>query len=162
MALGRIAALVILFLSTVSPLVAAQDLPAEPSVWYWSTECKTGHAMGLDVVVDGKTAIHFIFTACRGFLEDANDQTARREFAMNGGHTFQGMYRTKRTEKIECDLWQAGADPGDILVGISFMNSRRVLLNTIHIVRPDKASRSTIDAGIVVRTYPLKANTAAK
>jgi len=50
---------------------------------------------------------------------------------------------------------QAGADPAAILLGVSFATKQQVLLNTIHIARPGKASISEIDRGLTVRTFPV-------
>jgi hypothetical protein len=74
----------------------------------------------------------------------------------SGGHTFQGQYHTKESDKIEGDIWQAGADPDTMLLGLSFATKDQVLLNTIHIAKPGKVSQTKVDSGIVVKTYPLR------
>jgi len=56
---------------------------------------------------------------------------------------------------IEGNIWQAGADPGVILFGVSFSTKEQVLLNTIHIAEPSKESASEIDRGLIVRTFPV-------
>lgn len=82
----------------------------------------------------------------------STDTKRSRSFTMSGGHTFQGMYRTKKTENIEGSIWQAGADPDDLLLGVSFMTKDRVLLNTIHVAIPDKLAQTKIDSGMLVKT----------
>lgn len=67
--------------------------------------------------------------------------------------TFQGTYHTKTTETLEGTIWQAGADPDDILLGVSFLAHDQVLLNTIHITKPGKSTESNLDAGLVIKTY---------
>ncbi|MBZ5782256.1 hypothetical protein, partial [Klebsiella aerogenes] len=69
-----------------------------------------------------------------------------------------GEYHTTSTQTIEGNIWQAGADPGDLILGVSFATKNQVLLNTIHIARPGSASSSEVDRGIVVRTFPIPRN----
>jgi hypothetical protein len=71
------------------------------------------------------------------------------------GHVFQGEYRTTRSQNIEGNVWQSGTDPGVILFGLSFPTGKQVLLNTIHVAQLGRASRSEIDPGITVRTFPI-------
>ena len=66
-----------------------------------------------------------------------------------------GEYRTVHTQTIEGNVWQAGSDPDELLLGISFSTKNQVLLNTIHIAKPGRVSSSEVDRGIVVRTFPI-------
>jgi hypothetical protein len=75
-------------------------------------------------------------------------------FHFKGGRIFQGEYRTLPTQTIEANVWQAGADPDTLLLGVTFV-SDRVLLNTIHLAKPGSPSESQMDRGIVVKTFPL-------
>jgi len=114
--------------------------------------------MGVDVLIDGKAVYHLEFRACLMNSKDAKSQRQDgiRAFYVSGGRTFQSTYHTKKTEKIEGNIWQAGADPDALLLGLSFMTKDQVLLNTIHIVKPGKATQSEVDSGIVVKTYPMR------
>jgi hypothetical protein len=96
----------------------------------------------VQVLLEGRSIYEPHFRACRMKRTVANterEQKARRSFHFPGGPTFQGLYHTKNTEIIEGSIWQAGADPDDILLGVSFLVHDQVLLNTIHIA--DLASR---------------------
>lgn len=68
---------------------------------------------------------------------------------------FDGEFRTGPSERIEGNIWEAGTDAGIIYFGLSFMTKEQLLLNTIHIARPDRVSVTQIDPGIVVRTVPM-------
>jgi hypothetical protein len=151
----------------VMALVAAAITPASFSrsssqsgekVWYWFSDCQSGKMMGVEVLLDGKSIYRTEFRICS--LERNDPQSAGppniKAFYFSGGHTFQGGYHTTKTQRIEGDIWQAGADPDALLLGVSFMTKNRVLLNTLHIAKPGKATESEIDTGIVVRTYPLR------
>jgi len=77
------------------------------------------------------------------------------EFHFASGHTFQHEYRTRSTDSIEGDIWQAGGEPDALILGISFDTSKQILLNTLHIARPDKQTSSELDKGLLIITYPV-------
>jgi hypothetical protein len=127
-------------------------------IWWWFDDCPDGQAMGIEVILDGKSIYHSELRICQMYREDADRKPNQKTtvFNLSGGHNFQGGYSTKTTEQIEGNIWQAGADPNDILLGLSFSNKRQILLNTVHIMEPTKTTESEIDLGLIVRTYPLK------
>ena len=61
------------------------------------------------------------------------------------------------TQTIEANIWQAGADPDALLLGVTFV-SDRVLLNSIHVAKPDTASASQVDRGVVLRAHAADGN----
>lgn len=125
--------------------------------WWWFDDCPDGRSVGIDVLLDGKSIYHAELRVCQMYRNDANSKPTQKTivFNMSGGHTFQNTYHTKQTEKIEGIIWQAGADPNDLLLGLSFSTKGQVLLNAIHIMDPSKATTSNIDTGMVVKTYPV-------
>jgi len=116
--------------------------------------------MGLEVLLNGRVIHRSSFSICR--ISDRFKETDRQQkivaFSFKGGHVFQGEYHTTRTQTIEGSIWQAGTDPGTILFGISFSTSKQVLLNTVHVAKPGSASKSEIDRGLIVRTFPISGN----
>jgi hypothetical protein len=90
--------------------------------------------------------------------EEVNSTKKTVVFHFKGGHVFQDEYRTSPTETIEGNIWQAGTDPGVILLGLYFTDGSRILLNTIHIAKADGESSDVIDRGLIVRTFPLRHN----
>jgi len=129
----------------------------EQKVWWWFDDCPDGRTVGIDVLLDRKPIYHAQLRICQMYRKDADSKPTqkRRMFNLSGGHTFQNTYHTKETEEIEGNIWQAGADPDDLLLGLSFSTKDQVLLNTIHILNPSKASKTNIDTGMVVKTYPV-------
>lgn len=111
--------------------------------------------MGLEVVMDGQVIHRSSFPICP--MKDRSRKTEKTKvFSFKGGHVFQGQYRTTRTEMIEGNIWQAGADPGVILLGVSFVSRKQILLNTIHFAKIGRESTTEIDRGMMVRTFPVK------
>ena len=155
-----IVSFVALIILTILPVAFLQSPPPDTeNVWFWHGDCSEPRAMGVQVLLDGKSIYQSHFRACevnRTVANSEREEKVRSSFHFSGGHTFQGTHDTKKSETIEGTIWQAGADPDDILLGVSFVAHDQVLLNTIHIVRPGKPTESKLDTGLVIKTYPLK------
>lgn len=145
--------LFLFFVGFALPIFSQTPSGAE-KVWYWFDGCHNGKMLGLEVLLDGKPVYRTEFRAC--LLERKITKSDIKAFYFSGGPTFQGEYHTRKAEKIEGNVWQAGADPDALLLGVSFKTRDQILLNTIHIARPDKITESKIDSGMMVRTFPLK------
>jgi hypothetical protein len=135
------------------PQDVARDSPAT-GTWHWFENCDGTKNLGLVVLLDGKAVYRSRFPVCRNNRSMPTAEERKITFHFKGGRVFQGEYRTLPTQTIEANIWQAGADPDALLLGVSFV-SDRVLLNTIHIAKSDSTSVSHLDRGIVVRTFPL-------
>jgi hypothetical protein len=127
------------------------DVPKDV-VWTWSSNCGAEDQLGIEVRLKGKVIYRGTLAICRGSRETENGEA---EFYFPGGHIFQGVYRTRQTEKIEGNIWQAGAEPDAIILGISFATKHQILLNTLYIAKPDIQASSEIDKGIVVKSFPM-------
>jgi hypothetical protein len=127
----------------------------DQTAWRWFQNCRENKAMRLEVVSDGTIIYRSAFPICRA---NSGPNPERRQrtivFYFKGGHVFQGEHYTARTQIIEGNIWQAGADRDALLLGVSFSSKKQVLLNTIHVARPDSVSVSEVDRGIVVKTFP--------
>ena len=122
--------------------------------WHWFESCGGKNNLGLVVLLDGKAVYRSRFPVCRNNGPTPTAEERKLVFHFKGGRVFQGEYRTLPTQTIEANIWQAGADPNALLLGVTFV-SDRVLLNTIHVAKPDSTSESQLDRGIVIRTFPL-------
>ncbi len=113
--------------------------------------------MGIQVLLNGQTIYLSHIRICqldRNSGDGDRTHDISRSFHFSGGHKFQGRYDTKTSEKIKGNLWQAGTDPAYIWLGVDFLAHNQVLLNTIHIVKPNEATETKLDAGLVIKTYP--------
>jgi hypothetical protein len=104
------------------------------------------------VRLDSKVLYRDVLPICRG---SRNSEDGRVEFHFIGGHSFQGEYHTHSTDSIEGDIWQAGGEPDALILGISFDTGKQILLNTVHVARPEKQTTSTLDKGLFITTYPV-------
>lgn len=126
---------------------AQQPLPVPPEVvWTWSTQCDGNHKLGVEVRAKRKLLYRGVLPICRGIRDAAN---GRVEF-----HAARSEYSADSTD-AEGNIWQAGGEPDALILGISFQTKERILLNTLHIARPDKKTSSKLDQGLSIITYPL-------
>lgn len=93
-----------------------------------------------------------VLPICRGSRDAEN---GRAEFHFAGGHLFQSKYRTHSTDSIEGDIWQAGGELDALILGISFDTKNQILLNTLHIAKPDMQTSSELNKNIFITTYPV-------
>lgn len=155
-------------LSLLPILLAIGFLPGaraqEDPVWFWFATCG-GPAMTLEVQLDGRTLYKSTFPLCRAVRKSpaSQGQTARVEFHLHPGRAIRWSgYRdepetTKPGQTIEADLWQAGADPDALLIGISFSSRSTIYMNTILVAHPHRRDETTLAKGLVVTTYPAAA-----
>ena len=145
----------LLFLATLVAAPAVTQSSASENgdvVWTWSKRCNGDHKLGVTVRLDGKVLYRGVLPICRGSRDAEN---GRVEFHFAGGHTFQGEYRTRSTDTIEGDIWQAGGESDALILGVSFDGGKQVLLNTLHIARVEKQTSSELDKGLVITTDPV-------
>ena len=140
-------------------LVAVPAFAQQPSsktetpelVWTWSKRCSGPDSIAVTVSLDRKILYRGFLPICRG-SRDAED--GRVQFHFSGGHTFQGGRRTRSTDTIEGDIWQAGGEKDALILGISFDANNQTLLNTLHIARPGKQTSSDLGKGLSITTHP--------
>jgi len=155
MSLGRLAAILIIAL-TPSALWCQDSKVKYDNLWHWFQRCHAKRDLGVEVVLNGKMIYKSSFPVYPISHRSETEENFQKvlAFFFKGGHTFQGEYRTVPSQKIEGNIWQAGTDPGVLILGLSFSTKTKILLNTLHIVKQDGESRSVLDRGLFVRTFP--------
>jgi hypothetical protein len=148
----------LLFAPGASGSDAASD---EPPVWFWFSTCG-GPVMTLEWRLDGRLLHTASFPLCRALRSNAAAQgvQGRTEFSFRAGRamTWKGYRdtsdRTAPGEWLTATVWQAGADPTWLTLGVDVMTGNRILMNTVNIAHPDVRDESTIARGLVLVTYP--------
>jgi hypothetical protein len=131
---------------------------SEP-LWSWFGDCRMKKYLGIEVLSREGAIYKSSFPICPdGDHSSAKSKRKILVFHFKGGQVFQGRYRTATAESIEGNIWQASSDDGSVLLGLSFASGKQILLNTVHVARPDRESTSEIDRGLKVRTFPLRSN----
>jgi hypothetical protein len=136
--------------------------PAD-SAWYWFATCH-GPAMTLEVRLDSASVYQSTFPLCRGDSASGASQgqdariafwfEPRRSIIWQGYKDADDTTRPRR--RIEGDIWEAGADTDDLLLGVSFSTSGRILMHTTHPAHPTRADSTYIAKGLIVLTYPAR------
>lgn len=121
--------------------------------------------MTIEVQLDGAAIYKSTFPLCRARRKSIQSQgeTASVEFSFHPGRAIKWSgYRdvaetTGPSQTIEVDLWQAGADPDDLVVGASFSSGSRIYMNTALVAHPGLRDEITVAKGLVIATYPAGA-----
>jgi hypothetical protein len=154
---------VLLFVFATAATAAPQSPTPDSPVWRWFQDCSDKEMMGIEVTVDGKSVFKSSFPICKTTNVSVDDRDHKQKivaFTFKGGHKFQDEYQTSDGEMVEGNIWQAGADPDDLILGVSFVSNKQnqILLNTLKIAQPDRRSTGEVDSGIFVETYPVRPN----
>jgi hypothetical protein len=147
---------VIVFSTNSTPTMSAQEEP----VWFWFATCG-GPAMTLELQLDKVAIYQSTFPLCRAERSSADSQaraTAEFVFRPERAITWKG-YRdndvtSQANQRIEANLWQAGADPDSLLIGVTFSDDSQIYMNTIYIAYPSRREETSIADGLVIATYP--------
>ena len=154
----RIGALVLGFVAA-SAAFASQEGP----VWFWFASCG-GPTMMLEVRLDQRVIYKTSFPLCRAERSStySNGQNTRLRFSFTPGRAIIWTgYRDKAettapSQTLHGDIWLSGADPTDLLLGVSFSDKDSIYMNTIHIAYPDKPNQTEVASGLTVRTTPIQ------
>jgi hypothetical protein len=135
------------------------------SVWFWFANCGA-RALVLDVKLDGATLYSSTIPICQATRDGAESQGESRKvsfpFRPHRAIKWSG-YRdsdvtTDASRPLHVDLWQAGADPNDLLIGVSVSDGKSIYMNTIYIAYPEKRSSTEIATGLVISTRPASSD----
>ncbi len=127
-------------------------------VWHWFAHHRVKDTLQLTIYFMGKPIYDTSFSIFRKRRGDIGPEHPQRilKFFFNAPlEIFGRKYRSLGSGIIEGNIWQAGRDPGWMLLGVSFVNGRRVFLNSLHTAKPYKLSRSDLARGLFITTHPL-------
>lgn len=130
---------------------------ADPDTWRWFADCPYAQSLAIRVALDGKSLFHRVVPICRTANRDKRSLTfafkAPRRISWAGyGDT---DLRTSKAERIEGDIWLAGGEPEELLLGISFSTKTTIVMNTVHRAKAAEQSESEIEKGLVITTEPV-------
>jgi len=144
--------------ATANPAIASQEGP----VWFWFGTC-SGTALKLEVKFDQKLVYQSSFPICHSERANIPDIISKKEldfvFRSPRAITWEG-YRdvdniTGPNQKLYGQIWLAGSDPDDLVLGIAFTSGKDIYMNTIHVAYPNRKAGTEIETGLVVITEPV-------
>ena len=153
----------LLAISLTVIMCGVQASPQEP-VWFWFKSCG-GPAMTLEVRLDRRIIFKSSFPLCRADRSPVSGQGESKSlyfaFKPHRVIVWKGSRRDEgdpspANQEIDGDIWLAGSDPDDLLPGVSFVSSKTIYMNSIHVARPMQRDETEMAPGLVVTTYPIK------
>lgn len=134
----------------------------EPSVWYWHAVCPGARGMRLTVTLGSRVLERKVFTVCqltRQAHAGQTDSTITFSFRANRQLVWHD-YRSERDttpagRQFEVRIWEAGADPGAMILGVAVLDSAGIRMNTVHIATIDRVEVSQPAGGLRVMTEPI-------
>jgi hypothetical protein len=138
----------------------------EQLVWSWFASCDSKELI-LDVSLDGVLLYNSAIQICRVHRGAPEGRGARKRIAFSfhprRAITWSGYQNadvnTAAGQTLKMDLWEAGADPDELLLGVSVSDKHTIYMNTIHPASPDKPKSTEIARGLVVSTRPATDST---
>ena len=125
-------------------------------VWHWFSQCSAAKVMAVEVSLDRRIVYKSSFSICQMRLGDILPDRPQRLLAFFLKAENRRVFGERRAERINVNIWEAGQDPNDIILGISFTTKQRIWLNSLHIADPGKPSRTALAKGLTITTYPAQ------
>jgi hypothetical protein len=142
----------IVIAATVASPADAVTSPKGDAVWDWYARCSSPKQIRIEVSLNGKRIYKTTFGICRTDYPQLMKSQRTLVFKIAGPH--KSLFGEPRKETLEGNVWQAGRDPDGIVLGVSFAGPNRVWCNSLHILDPNKASKTVLARGLIVRTAP--------
>lgn len=141
----------------------AADSPRSQAAWFWRTSCGS-RGLSIEVTLANKAVYHTEVPICH--MVPSQDATAQE----NAGFTFTltttqpvifSGYRATNEfvpsgASLEMSVWQAGADPDVLTLGVSVADAKQIYANTLLFANPDAETSEEIATGLVITTKPIK------
>lgn len=126
-------------------------------MWDWNTRCSSPKQIRIVVVLEGRKIYENALGVCyqTGYSQPTKHQ---RKLVFKVASPHRSLFGESTKEPLEGNVWQAGRDPHDILLGVSFASRSRVWLNSLHVLDPSKTSETLLARGLLVRTSPDRAS----
>lgn len=156
-----ISAVLAMVLTVLASVTTFSQGTQEGPVWFWFATCG-GPLMTLEVRLDNRIVQKATFPLCHSNREaiQSQGQAGSIEFTFRPGRAIvwegyrEAKDRTAASDMLEGTIWEAGADPDALILGVSFVNGDRIVMNTVHIAHPAGRDESVVARGLVIRTYP--------
>ena len=138
--------------SSASP--TAMAVPSSDSVWHWYARCAHPKLIRLEFIFDRRQVYSSVFNVCRLNRNSIGPEQPQRLLKFDLQSTRRSLFGEQRGLPLEGNVWEAGRDERGLVLGVSFAGRRRVWLNSLHALDPEKASETALARGLVLRTIP--------
>jgi len=140
-------------------MATSHAVAKEGPVWFWYSDCGA-RSISLAVVFDHELIRADTIPVCHAMRASAAaaGQGKRLSFPFRPNRAIRwssdpapgSSEESRPSEKLKIDIWEAGADPDALILGISVLGEKRMYMNTVMPVRLDRANKAEIGPGLVV------------
>ena len=157
------------FISALLPALAFLTAPCaegKDSAWLLTSRCDAPKRVELQVRLDGARVFAVTLPLCEGERGDKTDQVSFK-FTPDRAITWYG-YRsdggdgskdvgeaTPAGSPLEVQLWQAGGESNAIELGYTVSGSDGLHMNSVHILLPNRSSKTIMAPGLTLETRPV-------
>lgn len=141
----------------------AADNPSGQAAWFWHTSCGD-KGLSIDVILANKAVYHTEVPICR--MVGSQAAAAKDNDGLTFSLTpilpivFSGYRATNEFvpagTPLEMSVWQAGADPDTLTLGVSVADAKEIYVNTLFFAKPDAETSEELGTGLVMITKPIK------
>ena len=133
-------------------------------VWHWYSHCLKADTMYAEVLFHNKSIYKTFFPICAMHRSEIKPDRSQkilefyftadcRIFKTGEDSNLDSLFESFGTKRIEGNIWEAGRDPKDILLGVSCVIKEQILLNGIHIAKIRETSTTRLADGLIISTY---------
>ena len=151
-----------LALCVITAASAANTSDGDPA-WFWRTSCGN-QWLSIEVTHANKTVYHTEVPIChtvRSRTAAAKEDdgftfsvTTTQAVIFSGNRATSAFVPTGTT--LEMSIWQAGADPDVLTLGVSVADSKEIYANTLLFAKPDAETSEKLGTGLVITTRPIE------
>jgi len=142
---------------------SSAQAPSSVPVWFWRIPCGD-RGLAIDVTLSGRSVYHAEVPICH--MVRTRDATTKENngfkilLTTSKPLVFSGYRDTDDVvpagKSLEMDIWEAGADPDDLIIGVSVADGKKIYMNTVLIAEPKIESGSAIANDLFVTVKPIK------
>ena len=146
---------------------SASFSPADDSdSWFWFASCDGSDSLTLRVLLDNGALYTRRFKICRLSRDSATDRLQSKTSLAFSFHAPRRLvwwgYRAEEEQAettatamaFEMQMWEAGADPDALLIGVVAGAHDGLHMNTIHIAHPGASDTTEVADGLLIVTAP--------
>jgi hypothetical protein len=141
----------------------AADSRSGRAAWFWRTSCGD-KGLSVDVTLANKLAYHTVVAICHKARSQAPTPRQDDGFTFPLTPTQPIIFSDSRGtndfvpagRSLQMSLWQAGADPDVLTLGVSVADAKEIYVNTLYFAKPDAEMSEEIGTGLVITTKPVR------
>ena len=134
-------------------MCAAGICEAHGAVWHWQ-ECADPTFMRITVEAGGERLLETTIPTCHLDREDFAPEKRQRMIEFPATRLATAL-DARASRHLTGNVWEAGAEPDGLALGISFQSDDRIHLNTLHFAALATRTRTQVAPGVFVETTAL-------